>query len=33
MHLAYIWAIDAYCIVFGVLIVVLSLRLRKHRHA
>ena len=27
------WAIDAYSIVFGVLIVVLSLRLRKHRHA
>jgi len=31
--LVFIWAIDAYSIVFGVLIVVLPLRLRKHRHA
>jgi len=31
--LALIWVIAAYSIVFGVLLVGLSLRLRKHRHA
>jgi uncharacterized membrane protein HdeD (DUF308 family) len=31
--LGLIWAIGAYSIVFGVLLVGLSLRLRKHRHA
>ena len=31
--LALIWVIGAYSIVFGVMLVGLSLRLRKHRHA
>jgi len=31
--LGLIWAIGAYAIVFGILLVGLSLRLRKHRHA
>jgi uncharacterized membrane protein HdeD (DUF308 family) len=29
--LALVWLIGAYAIVFGVLLIVLSLRLRKHR--
>jgi hypothetical protein len=28
-----VWVIGAYSLVFGILLVGLSLRLRKHRHA
>jgi uncharacterized membrane protein HdeD (DUF308 family) len=31
--LALVWVIGVYSLVFGILLVGLSLRLRKHRHA